>query len=122
MSKKQELLASCKVQPYDIHRFLLLEDFTYEGITVPKGYITNGADTPRLLWFIYPPNRPDYLPAVILHDYLCDKEEYKLADKLFKFCLRDLEVHPSTIFIFHKGVVTFHYVKYHIPNKLKRNK
>ena len=49
MSKKQELLASCKVQPYDIHRFLLLEDFTYEGIMVPKGYITNGVDIPRLL-------------------------------------------------------------------------
>lgn len=119
MSRKK-ILTKCIVQPYDIHRFILLEDFEYNGHIVPKGYITDGATIPRLLWFIYPPNRPDYLPAAIVHDYLCDEENYKEADKQFKNCLTDLMIHPNTIFIFHKGVLFYHYFRYTLVNKIKR--
>jgi hypothetical protein len=33
-----------------------------------------------------------YLPAVIVHGYLCDKEEYKNADKYFKEILQQYKL------------------------------
>ena len=57
-----------KLQPLASHKFKLLEDFTYRDVVVPKGYKTNGADIPRIFWSIYPPNRSDFLPAVIIHE------------------------------------------------------
>lgn len=120
MSKRKIILENCIVQPYDIHRFMLLEDFEFNGHVVPKGYITNGANTPRFAWFIYPPNRPDYLPAAIIHDYLCDNMDFIEADKQFRLCLKDLDIDPITIQIFHKGVLVYHLFRYHIPNKIMK--
>lgn len=120
MSKKQIILSKCILQPYDKHKFILLEDFEYNGYTVPKGYITDGASVPRIFWFIYPPNRPDYLPAAIIHDYLCDKENYKEADREFKNCLNDLDVSEFTVKIFHNGVVSYHYLRYSLIDNLKK--
>ena len=103
-----------KVQPLASHKFKLLEDFTYRDVVVPKGYETNGADVPRLLWSIFPPNRSDYLPAVILHDYLCDKAEYKRADDIFESCLLDLGVKPFDRKLLVGGVRLYHKLKYKV--------
>jgi hypothetical protein len=119
MNKRQEILSRCKVQPYDKHKFILLEDFEYNGYTVPKGYITDGASIPRIFWSFYPPNRPDYLPAAIVHDHLCDLERYVEGDREFKNCLDDLDIHDFTMHIFHKTVVSYHYIRYYLPNKIK---
>ncbi len=53
---------------------------TYKDIQIPKGYYTNGANIPKLLWTLIPPNDPMVFPAVVIHDYLCDKKEYIKAD------------------------------------------
>ena len=62
-------------------------DFTTHDITVPAGFIFDGASTPRIFWSIIPPYKGTKKAAVV-HDYLCrhvacDKESRKRADKLF---------------------------------------
>ena len=80
-----------KVSPTQDNKFVLLEEYVYNCIVIPKGYKTNGANVPRILYFFVPPFKPKYLPAVIIHDYLCDEEQYKLADTLFEEKLLEIE-------------------------------
>ena len=48
----------------------LLTDYSRDGITVPAGFTTDLASTPRIIWALYP--RWDrYAPAAVIHDYLC---------------------------------------------------
>ena len=68
-------------------------------IPIPKGYLTDGASVPRILWSICPKWDKSH-KAVILHDYLC---EYRIvtingsptqisreeADKIFLLALKD---------------------------------
>ena len=63
----------------------------FQGVKVPQGYKTNGADIPRVLWSVVPPFKPKYLPAIIVHDYLCDQDRYRLADILFERLLLRIE-------------------------------
>ena len=74
------------VQPIDKDKFRVYENYSYKGICVPKGFITNGADIHRILWSIFPPNSPEYLSAVVLHDFMCtyaSKYTYEKADRYF---------------------------------------
>jgi len=103
-----------KLQPLKAHKFKLLEDFTYKDVVVPKDYETNGADVPRIFWSIFPPNRTDYLPAVILHDFLCDKAEYKRADDIFEECLKELGVKRFDVVVLVGAVRFYHKLKYGI--------
>jgi len=55
----------------------LLEDFTYEdsfGLdwTVPKGWKSDGATIPRVLWTFGSPLTGLYVRASVIHDYFCD--------------------------------------------------
>jgi len=52
----------------------------YKDIIIMDGFYTNGANIPRLLWRLIPPNDPSVFPAVVIHDYVCELEEYKKAD------------------------------------------
>lgn len=72
---------------------MLLEDFTYFDVTVPAGFVTDGASVPRVFWPILPPYKRTKKAAVV-HDYLCRHvvktyDERKSADKLFKEMLID---------------------------------
>ena len=79
---------SLKVKPTENNKFVLLEDYTFGGITIPKGYETNGADVPLFATLIIPRYLPSNLPMVAMHDYLTDKCEYKLADNMFEGMFR----------------------------------
>lgn len=86
-----------KVMPYSHDEYILLEDFEVEGVVVPKGYKTNGANLPliaRLVWDRY---SPSFLSAVFVHDFMYDlsndisADKYKIrkeADVLFKQLLK----------------------------------
>ena len=83
------------VQPIEKDRFRVYEDYFYKGVCVPKGFATNGADIPRLLWSFFPPNSPEYLSAVVLHDFLCanvSEYGYEMADKMFYVSMLDIGV------------------------------
>lgn len=52
----------------------LLEDYVYHSsahgmITVPAGFVTDGASVPPPLWALLPPDGP-YFGAAIVHDFL----------------------------------------------------
>jgi hypothetical protein len=40
------------------------------AIVIPKGFKTDGASVPRLLWWLFPPFGGDYDQAAVLHDFL----------------------------------------------------
>ena len=101
-----------KISPQPHSKYLLLEDFTYRNITVPKGYLTNGADIPRIFWSLVPPNLSAILPAVILHDYLCDLQYYEKADFIFESCLKDLDVKPYMVKVLSSSVRIYHKIRY----------
>jgi len=79
------------VSPTNNNKYTVCNNVVYKDIVIPKGYTTNGANVPRIFWSIVPPFNPKYLPAVIIHDYLCDLEMYVKADKYFEEVLIYIE-------------------------------
>ena len=62
----------------EIHRsdemgnvYRLLEPLTYEDLTVPAGFESDGASVPRFFWrIVFPPGDTKALRAAFLHDYI----------------------------------------------------
>lgn len=51
--------------------------YEYEGVVrtavVPKGYVSNGASIPSLLWpIVGSPFLPEFMAAALIHDMMCD--------------------------------------------------
>ena len=101
------------VEPYSvtmpIFKSELVEEITVE---VPKGYKTNGANIPRIFWSIFPPNSPEYLSAVVVHDYLCDAKLYALADEALKQIMTNLSVAKWKICCFYYACRVWHKLRY----------
>lgn len=84
-----------KLEP--IHdEYRLAEDWTTncfhlltEDMTVPKGFVTDGASIPRLLWTICgSPMQSPRIYAALIHDWLYElggtDDDRKFADKLYR--------------------------------------
>jgi hypothetical protein len=110
-NSKDEIFKALKVSPLTSGNFVLLEDFAIDDIVIPKGYTTNGANIPRILWSIVPPFKVQNLPAVVVHDWLCDKKEYKEADLMFKRLLEKFDLEPFKNQMVY-AVKTYHKYKY----------
>lgn len=93
---------------------------TGKTVTVPKGYITDGASVPRPLWSIIPP-WGKYGQAAILHDYLCDygfikdgkttvRINRKEVDEIFYEALEVLAVNPKVIKAIKMGVDLYRFI------------
>ena len=93
-------------------------------IHIDRGYQTNGADIPRLFWRLYPPYSPEYMPAVVLHDFLCDRaideysnkadlqDKFLYADNAFREILERLNISKSKVKVFYNAVRLWHKVRY----------
>lgn len=83
------------LQPNPNNVFVLLEDYEYKSIKIKAGYATNGADIPRAFWFIVPPFKPAFLPAVLVHDFLIENAknpaDIKIANEYFEDILLRIE-------------------------------
>lgn len=108
------------LRPLKNHRYSVVFEYKYKDVTVPKGYITNGADIPRVFWWVFPPNMSDIMEAVVVHDYLCDQSEYTKADEYFKELLEASGISIISIFILHKSVVGYHFFRYTVLEKAKK--
>lgn len=96
-------------------KFRLVESFSYYRkddisniITIPKGFITDFATTPRILWSVLPPFGR-YAKACVLHDFLCENAKIgnisrKYADSVFKEALKVSKVHFFTRNVLYIGV------------------
>jgi len=89
--------------------FQTLDDYTFftEGkfIIIPKGYETDFATVPRLLWSLLPP-LGKHNPAALVHDWLYDNREgtRSQADKIFLKLMLEYDVHPLAAYAMYYGV------------------
>lgn len=72
------------------------------SITIPRGFVTDLASSPRWAWRFYSPNGT-YSKAAIIHDYLywtqiCTREQ---SDKLFLTAMRESDVSRGTLHDFY---------------------
>jgi len=67
------------IHPVD-NGWVTVKPIIYRDIYIGVGFYTNGANIPRLLWTLIPPNDPMSFPAVVVHDFLCDRGQYVKAD------------------------------------------
>lgn len=73
------------------NQWAIIADFRYNSpmvgtITVPKGFVTDGASIPSILWgVIGSPWSGNYPEAAVIHDYVYRKQEFTRAicDKIF---------------------------------------
>ncbi|WP_211436859.1 DUF1353 domain-containing protein, partial [Campylobacter sp. RM9328] len=114
------------LKPFSKDRFELVESYYYKDINVPAAYKTNGANVPRILWSIFPPNSPEYLSAILVHDYLCDEAEavfklgskeqakrlFKTADETLREMMTALGVARWKAYVFYLACRTWHIIKY----------
>jgi len=76
-------------------RKLLLDDLVYDGSrdrwTVPAGFVTDFASTPRVVWSVLPPDDIRYVRDAVLHDwhYVVGIVSRADADGVFRRCLRE---------------------------------
>lgn len=76
-----DALYDLAIKPRRDNKLELLEDYKYKDVCVPKGFVTNGQDSPRWSWVLgFPPFKPEYAPAYVVHDYLLSiaKTEYEI--------------------------------------------
>ena len=74
----------------------VLEDYRYKDIVVPKGFETNGEDSPVWAWVLgFPPFKPKYEPAYMVHDYMISVaktwQDIEKANKYWAEIMLDVE-------------------------------
>ncbi len=89
------------------------EDFTVQGITVPKDFQSDLASIPRILWSIYPPFGT-YQTGAIVHDYLYTYKtvDRRLADYTFIVIMKEDGVDVFTRHLFYTAVRMFGWLYY----------
>lgn len=90
-------LSPLLTEPIGDNKWILKEEYKYEIngfiIIVPKGFITDLASVPRILWVFFPPFGK-YTRAAIIHDYLYSELNDTFinrywADKIFIFIMKE---------------------------------
>lgn len=71
--------------------FRTFQEYTYKDVTVPKDFPTDGITGKfRIVYLFIAKYDPRVIEAVVVHDYLCELEEYDKADRYFKEMLPDI--------------------------------
>lgn len=93
---------------------ILLAPVTWRGITLPAGFMSDGATVPRFLWWFLPPWGDRSTVAALIHDFACDSlkagapvsgGDTRLAcDRLFRLAMLELGVSPWLAWISWAGV------------------
>lgn len=104
------------LKPYNKDQFIVVGEYRHKQWTVPDGYVTDGASVPRVFWSVFPPNRPEYLSAAVLHDYLTDLAKigqitFKVADDAFKGALCELGVSRWKVWVLYASVRVYHLLR-----------
>lgn len=95
--------------------YVLLHPFQYKVndfvITVPEGFITDLASVPSFLWPLFPPFGR-YTIAAVVHDFLyseynCLNINRTLADKIFLFIMKEMNVSCVKRLMMYQAVRTF---------------
>ncbi len=69
---------------------------SYGTVTVPPGFVTDGASIPRMFWSVFAPFE-EYFGAAVVHDFLYSAGNTQFsrqeADRIFKEAMFNLGVH-----------------------------
>lgn len=79
-------------------------------LTVPKGFLTDLASTPRILWPLYAPNDTRTIRPAVLHDYMyhCESGYTRYqSDKIFYYGLRKHDISAFRAHKYYWGVRLF---------------
>lgn len=79
------------------------EEFHLGGITVPKGFTSDGISSPRWAWLRYHPYS-EWCPAAFVHDYCIEKFGYPTARNYFKVALQELGAGNLDIVLIYNAV------------------
>lgn len=112
------------VKPYSKDRYEVFTEYEFKLDNswldkIHAGYKTDGASVPRVFWQLFPPFRPEYFTAAVIHDFLCSralrepsiKEAYRKADLSLKEAMEILEVPKWKIFLFYHWCDKLHRIK-----------
>jgi hypothetical protein len=107
------------------HRFVLCEELTYPTlgfgtITVPKGFISDGASIPWALTWLFPRFGPS-LNAAIVHDWLYWAQPFsrRVSDWLFREAMEDLGIACWRRDVIYQGVDKFGWLSWKKNQKKK---
>lgn len=99
------------LKPVADNTYELKSDFkAFDGkrtYIVPKGFLTDFASIPRLLWPVFNPNEIKVIPPAILHDfmYACPNDVSRAeADSIFYSALIDNLVNPVKAYTYYLAV------------------
>jgi hypothetical protein len=91
---------------------------SWATITIPTGFLTDGASVPRCFWNVFYPFGP-YFPAALLHDFLYSRASTahfnmtrKDADNLFLEAMYNLGVGWASRHAIHSAVRAFGWRSY----------
>ena len=90
---------------------IFLEDWTWMGVTIPKGFPTDGTSSPWWSWS-FVPRRGKYIYASYLHDYLLSVTTRKEAASKFREALCELESNILLRNFMYYGVRLYDKTKY----------
>lgn len=79
-------LQTIKVEKIGKRMWKVQEDFTFhygKTVTVPKGFITDGASVPRIFWWFLDP-ATELFEAGVVHDYMLSIEDKRAHVALYK--------------------------------------
>lgn len=102
-------------------------EYRFEGVQlrVPRGFQTDLASVPRILWPILPP-WGHYTAAAVLHDWLYIEQAVMgepisrgFADRAFLEAMKDLRVRITRRRAMYRGVRTFGWIPW-LRNKTRR--
>lgn len=77
-------------------------------VKIPEGYVSNGADVPRVFWWLFAPYSPEYISAVFIHDFLCEKNKRKFADAMLREAMLEIGVSKLKVWVFYEFCKTYH--------------
>jgi hypothetical protein len=94
---------------YSDPRLIIGQNFTQAGITVPRGYISDGTSLPRIIRPIFS-TMGRYLPAAIIHDY-CIEHHHSVAAHKFRLAMKEQRVSLVVRWVFYTVVKAYWFTR-----------
>jgi len=94
---------------YRLARFRLTSPMQVGWVTIPAGFVTDGATVPLLLRWLFPPVGR-YFPAAVAHDYLLvTANHWPTANRLFREAVKECRVPTWRRYPMAAGVMVYGY-------------
>jgi len=84
-------------------------DKVTKSVVITKGFLTDGASIPRVLWSVVgSPYQPRFIAAAVYHDWAC-KHSFNVAEmsEVFRLILKSSNVSSLRANAMHKAVYAF---------------